>query len=227
MSNDGIDVVAVALRRLLDLHGHTDVFSGARRIADEPIHPGERALYVGVDVKNRYATSTGRALAREVLRNMGVAAGPMLRTTDGQCAWPAGIVGSIAHDDDVAICAVGVNVAFGIDVEPALPLPAEIKSDVAVSDLERAAVGDDLVAARLLFCAKEAVFKACFPLEQVFFEHADVLLDTPGPLSPSATFQTSTKRIVDVAMTRVPRLLAVARVRLSARASLARAPQPR
>jgi len=220
MTSAASDDVAIALRRLLDRHGDVDLWSGARAVADEPIHPGERALYVGddasgVDVRQRRATSTGRALAREVLRNMGVVAGPMLRAVGGQCAWPVGIVGSIAHDDDVAICVVGagVNVAFGIDVEPALPLPAEIKDDVASTDLERDAVSDDLVAARLLFCAKEAVFKACFPIEQVFFEHADVQLVTPGQLSSSATFLTSTKRTVEVALTRVPRLLAVARVR--------------
>ena len=209
------DDVATALRRLLDQHGHDDVWSGARRVADEPIHPGERALYVGVDIRHRRATSTGRALAREVLHNMGVVAGPMLRTVGGQCAWPIGIVGSIAHDDEFAVCVAGAGVGFaiGVDIEPALPLPAEILFDVAVTDVERAAVADDLVAARLLFCAKEAVFKACFPFEQVFFEHADVALMTPGPLTATATFSTSTKRTVDVAMTRAPRLLAVARVR--------------
>ena len=210
-----VDDVATALRRLLDKHGHHDVWSGARAIADEPIHPEERALYTNVAANNRRATSTGRVLAREVLRKMGVVAGPMLRGNGGQCAWPVGIVGSLAHDDEFAVCVVGAGADFavGVDIEPAAPLPAEIVMDIAVTDVERAAVGNDLVAARLLFCAKEAVFKACFPIEGVFFEHADVRLLTAGTLSATATFQTSTKRTVDVAMARAPRLLAVARVR--------------
>jgi len=206
------------VRQLLAQQGRTDLISGARAIADEPVQPGEQALYLDVDARARRATSTGRALARQLLRSLGITTGPILRASGGQPAWPTGIVGSIAHDDDVAVCVVGVafgDVAFGVDVEPALPLPAEIKDDVAITAIERVAVGDDLVAARLLFCAKEAVFKACFPVDGVFFEHADVQLQTPERLwaaAPTALFTTSTKRTVHVALTRTPRLIAFARI---------------
>jgi 4'-phosphopantetheinyl transferase EntD len=205
--------VGTALRRLLDDAGHTDLWCGARAIADEPIHPGEQALYVGVASSVRRATSTGRALARDLLRNMGVVPGPMLRRSDGQCAWPMGMVGSIAHDDDVAVCVLsggGVNVAFGVDVEPALPLPEEIVADVACHRRERAFVDGDPVAARLLFCAKEAVFKACFPVDEQFLEHADVELLAASPTR--LTMQTSTGWLLHVAVTRAPRLLACARL---------------
>lgn len=205
--------VGIALRRLLDDAGHTDLWCGARAIADEPVHPGEQALYVGVSSSVRRATSTGRALARELLRNMGVVPGPMLRRVGGQCAWPTGMVGSIAHDDDVAVCVLsggGVNVAFGVDVEPALPLPAEIVPDVACHPAERAFVADDPVAARQLFCAKEAVFKACFPVDELFLEHADVELLTAA--GNQLTMRTSTGWLLHVAVTRAPRLLACARL---------------
>ncbi len=216
MTPTAVDGVDAALQQLLDRSGFTDVVSGARAIADEPLHPGERALFLDVDVRTRRATSTGRALARQLLQHLGISAGPILRSTGGQPTWPTGIVGSIAHDDDVAVCVVSRGgVVLGVDVEPALPLPAEIKNDVAITAIERAAVGDDLVAARLLFCAKEAVFKACFPIEGVFFEHADVQLQTRGALSLTAStalFTTSTKRTVQVAMTRTPRLIALAHI---------------
>jgi 4'-phosphopantetheinyl transferase EntD len=205
--------VGIALRRLLDDAGHTDLWCGARAIADEPIHPGEHTLYVGVASSVRRATSTGRALARDLLRNMGVVPGPMLRRSGGQCAWPSGMVGSIAHDDDVAVCVLsggGINMAFGVDVEPALPLPHEIIHDVACHPTERAFVDGDAVAARLLFCAKEAVFKACFPVDEQFLEHVDVELLAAAP--NRLTMRTSTGWLLEVAVTRTPRLLACARL---------------
>ena len=61
------DDVAAALRAVAG----DDVFCGARAIVDAPIHPQERALYTGVADSVRRATSTGRLVAREVLRNMG------------------------------------------------------------------------------------------------------------------------------------------------------------
>jgi 4'-phosphopantetheinyl transferase EntD len=204
--------VSTALRRLLDDAGHTDLWCGARAIAEEPIHPGEHSLSVGVAASVRRATSTGRALAREVLRSMGVVPGPLLRRRGGQCAWPPGVVGSIAHDDDVAVCVLGldVSVAIGVDVEPAVPLPHEIIDDVACHPAERAFVEGDPVAARLLFCAKEAVFKACFPVDERFLEHADVELLSASP--NRLTLQTSTGWLLHVAVARTPRLLACARL---------------
>ncbi len=103
-----------------------------------------------------------------------------------------------------------VRVAIGVDVEPALPLPAEIIHDIACHPAERAFVDGDAVGARLLFCAKEAVFKACFPVDERFLEHADVALLTASP--HRLTMQTSTGWLLHVAVTRTPRLLACARL---------------
>ena len=211
-----VDDVAVALRHLVD----DDLVCGARAILRAAIHPGEACLYDGVDERVRRATATGRMLAREVLRSLGVSPGPILRTTGGQPAWPIGMVGSIAHDDEVAVCVCGVNVNVnvnvGVDIEPAEALPAEIVDDVVCTELERALVGDDLVLARLLFCAKEAVYKACFPIDARFLEFNDVWLAEPASGSSSSSsswlMATSTGRLVRVRVAREPRLLAVARV---------------
>jgi 4'-phosphopantetheinyl transferase EntD len=206
------------LRHLVD----DDLVCGARAILRAAIHPGEACLYDGVDERVRRATATGRMLAREVLRSLGVSPGPILRTTGGQPAWPIGMVGSIAHDDEVAVCVCGVNVNVnvnvnvGVDIEPAEALPAEIVDDVVCTELERALVGDDLVLARLLFCAKEAVYKACFPIDARFLEFNDVWLAEPASGSSSSLsswlMATSTGRLVRVRVAREPRLLAVARV---------------
>lgn len=209
--------VARALRSLLDVGGDVDVISGARAVHDAPMHPRERVLVHGVVDRVRRQTATGRLLLREVLHTMGVVPGPILRTTGGRPALPIGIVASLAHDDDVAVCVAGagINVALGVDVEPALPLPAEIVDDVVNSAGDRTAVTVDGVVdpvrARLLFCVKEAVYKACFPLDEVFLEFADVTV-VDGTLPGRVRVRTTTGRHLVVQTTATPVLLAFARV---------------
>jgi 4'-phosphopantetheinyl transferase EntD len=69
--------------------------------------------------------------------------------------------------------------ALGIDVEPAEVLPPDLLEIVATrSELRR--IDDDPYRGRLLFVAKEAVYKAVHPLDQTFLEHHDVEVDLTG-----------------------------------------------
>ena len=63
--------------------------------------------------------------------------------------------------------------SVGIDVEPPLPLPEDLLDMIATAN-ERRELKGDLVSARLLFCMKEAVYKATHPIDGVFLEHHDV-----------------------------------------------------
>ena len=45
----------------------------------------------------------------KLMNSMGFAGLPILRSTFGAPIWPAGIVGSMAHDDRIAVAAVGVR----------------------------------------------------------------------------------------------------------------------
>jgi 4'-phosphopantetheinyl transferase EntD len=97
----------------------------------------------------------------------------------GAPIWPAGVVGSLAHDEAVAVAAVGLRRDFasiGIDVEPAGALPADMLA-LVVTPRERRVIDDDPVRARLLFAAKEAVYKAIYPLDGVFLEFGDIEVD--------------------------------------------------
>ena len=98
------------------------------------------------------------------------------RGSGGAPTWPTGIVGSLSHDARVAVAAIGrcrdVH-ALGIDVEPAESLPSELL-DLIATPQERLSIRDDPYHGRLLFVAKEAVYKAVYPLDQVFLEHHDV-----------------------------------------------------
>ena len=172
-----------ALQRALRAITPSDCLCGAQFIGDDSLLPGEAALLGNtLDVVDsvRRATATGRNLARQLLVDAGGAPALIGRGQGGRPLFPPGFTGSIAHDDAVAVCILGpASAAVGIDVEPALPLPAEILHDVVTSPAERALIGEpplkaNLLLARLLFCCKEAVYKACFPVDGVFLEFVDV-----------------------------------------------------
>jgi 4'-phosphopantetheinyl transferase EntD len=118
-------------------------------------------------------------VARALLSHGGWPAAPIPRSPTGAPAWPAGVTGSLAHDDEVAVAAVAScrDVAgLGVDVEPDLPLPDDLVERVATL-LERRRYGADVLASRRLFVAKEAVFKATHPLDGVFLDFHDVEVD--------------------------------------------------
>ena len=103
----------------------------------------------------------------------------MPKGAGGAPIWPAGVVGSLAHDEEIAVAAVGLRRDFasiGIDVEPAGALPADMFALVA-TPRERRMIDDDPVKAKLLFAAKEAVYKAVYPLDRVFLEFGDIEID--------------------------------------------------
>ena len=93
--------------------------------------------------------------------------------------WPSGIVGSLAHDCRVAVAAVGNSEdlkGVGVDVEPVETLPDDLLHLVTTSR-ERARMESDPCRGRLLFVAKEAVYKAVYPLDHVFLGHQDIEID--------------------------------------------------
>jgi len=127
-------------------------------------------------VKVRRASGAARIVARQLLTQLGYANCALPKGPTGAPVWPAGIVGSLAHDSRVAVAAVGMRAdvgALGIDVEPAECLPSELL-DLVATPQERLNLGDDVYRGRLLFVAKEAVYKAIHPLDQTFLEHHDV-----------------------------------------------------
>jgi 4'-phosphopantetheinyl transferase EntD len=130
-------------------------------------------------VKVRRASGAARIVARQLLTQLGYANCALPKGPAGAPVWPAGIVGSLAHDSRVAVAAVGMRAdvgALGIDVEPAECLPSELL-DLVATPQERLNLGDDVYRGRLLFVAKEAVYKAVHPLDQTFLEHHDVEVD--------------------------------------------------
>jgi 4'-phosphopantetheinyl transferase EntD len=95
-------------------------------------------------------------------------------------------VGSITHCDGYCACAVALRsdvAAIGIDAEPHEPLSERVLTGIAtVGERRRLAAEDstELELGRILFSAKETVFKAWFPYADrpLGFKDCDVVLDT-------------------------------------------------
>ncbi|HEX8967942.1 MAG TPA: 4'-phosphopantetheinyl transferase superfamily protein [Chloroflexota bacterium] len=161
--------VGVGIRRRSD--------AGALRLdADE-----ERVLGVRATEARRASFALGRAAARAALGELGVHAGAIGRGTAGEPLWPTGVVGAISHVGDVAIAVVGRRVDYsglGLDVEELHrgPSPRAARLVCRPSEMEWVDVAGDTRRLTMIFSAKEAVFKAVYPIERVWLGFADAEL---------------------------------------------------
>lgn len=136
----------------------------------------EAAAFAGSVVKVRRASGAARIVARQLLQQFGHPPCALPKDAAGAPVWPAGIIGSMAHDSRIAVAAVGMRAdvgALGVDIEPAEPLPSELL-DLVATPQEQLKLAHDAYRGRLLFVAKEAVYKAVYPLDRMFLEHHDV-----------------------------------------------------
>jgi 4'-phosphopantetheinyl transferase EntD len=149
-------------------------------LGDELMLRHDEAVSIGaVLLARRRASGAARQVARVLMTRLGHADLPILKSASGAPVWPADLVGSLAHDDRVAVAAVGLRrdfAAVGIDVEPAVPLPAETLALVA-TPCEQRMIGADPLGGKRLFAAKEAVYKATHPRDGVFLEFHDIEVD--------------------------------------------------
>jgi 4'-phosphopantetheinyl transferase EntD len=155
----------------------------------------------------RQASGAARWIARGLLADMGLNGVAVLRASSGAPVWPPGIIGSLAHDDEMAVAAVAPVshiASLGIDVEPAHPLPDDIFALVATG-ADRADPVNRHLAGRILFSAKEAVYKAVYPLDREVLGYEDIVVD----LTTGAAM-TKTGRKARVGYCVAPRVIALA-----------------
>lgn len=159
-------------------------------LPEATLFPEEALLVRSAVDKRRAEFTTARHCARQALTRLGAPAGAILTGERGAPLWPREVVGSITHCDGyrAAVVARPAHVtAIGVDAEPALPLPEGVLEAVALPD-EQTAVKELLASApgvawdRLLFSAKESVYKAWYPLMGRFleFEEARLVFDPAG-----------------------------------------------
>ncbi|MGB8522548.1 MAG: 4'-phosphopantetheinyl transferase superfamily protein [Candidatus Acidiferrales bacterium] len=143
-----------------------------------PSWPEESFLLRGNVVnKRRVEFALGRAAAHLALLGAGhTNCSPVLQKAGREPAWPAGFVGSITHCGSWAVAAAARTESLkslGIDLEDVEAVPHEEIADLVCSDVEREWVfrgGNSKRKVAMLFSAKEAVYKALFPLCQKFFD---------------------------------------------------------
>jgi 4'-phosphopantetheinyl transferase EntD len=146
----------------------------------ELLLPEERAEVARAVRKRRAEFAAGRVAARAALSAIGVGEVPLLPGPERAPLWPAGIVGTIAHTRRRAVAAVarvdrirGV----GLDLEPDDPVEPDLFASILTPDELGKLAGNPEErgrSVRLVFTAKEAVFKALHPLTGVFLEFGDV-----------------------------------------------------
>ena len=165
------------LRNAIERLALPGVLIGCRSIlpGDEcAVFPEEAIDSPGLEV--RRARGAARIVARKLLSRPKRV---LPKGRSGAAIWPRGIVGSLAHDSGIAVAAVAPQREFagiGIDIEPAEALPPELVKTIA-TPREQLSLDASVFGGRLLFVAKEAVFKAVADLDQIFLDHHDVEVD--------------------------------------------------
>jgi 4'-phosphopantetheinyl transferase EntD len=141
--------------------------------------PEEASAFERSAVRVRRASGAARIVARALLHRLGHEMTALPKSPGGAPIWPKGIRGSLAHDARVAVAAVGTSEnleGVGIDVEPAESLSADLLH-LVTTPRERARIESDPYRGRLFFVAKEAVYKAVYPLDYAFLDHHDIEVD--------------------------------------------------
>jgi len=163
----------------------------AEAFGDDPcvaLFPGERTVIARAPERRRKEFATARGCARSALARLGCPPVPVLTDRLGAPLWPGGVTGSITHCAGYRAAAVALTsdvVSLGLDAAPNAPLRNPDMLDVIARDAERARLAGLAAAApgvcwdQLLFSAKEAVYKAWYPLARCWldFQSADIEID--------------------------------------------------
>jgi len=138
--------------------------------------------------KRRTEFSFGRYCARRAMSKFKLESVPILRNTESrEPCWPESVRGSITHSEGFAAAAVGLvkDVSgIGIDLESLSRLiDFNIRKHVCVEKerlfLESLTTEKANLYLRIIFSAKESIFKCFFPISQthLFFQDAEIIID--------------------------------------------------
>jgi 4'-phosphopantetheinyl transferase EntD len=140
----------------------------------EPFDATEAAVIESAMPVRRNEFVTGRRLARLALAQLGCATTALPCDVNRVPIWPAGFTGTISHTSTVCVAHVGHTANFfgmGIDIEPDVPLADELVSLICRPDEDSCVY---FYPPLLRFIAKEAFYKAYFPLARCFLDFQDV-----------------------------------------------------
>jgi 4'-phosphopantetheinyl transferase EntD len=158
-----VAVAAVRVPETADVSPHESEIS---------VFPGEEDPIASATEGRRREFAEGRRCAREAMAKLGLAPVAIGTGPRREPLWPAGVVGAITHCRGFRAAAVARATdvdGLGIDAEPHEGLPPGVRElvvaegdEVMLRGLAAAAPGTHWD--RVLFSAKESVYKAWFPL---------------------------------------------------------------
>jgi enterobactin synthetase component D len=155
--------------------------AGYRLSSEEARLLGPRAVE-----KRKKEFLLGRAACHTALRRVGIRSPPpILKGPHNEPIWPHGYVGALTHASEIAICAVASahrTMGIGVDIED---LRTEVPDDVyrlvctgeELKWLLSADQPERTKRFKMIFSAKEAVFKALFPRVCTYIHFHDGTLD--------------------------------------------------
>ncbi len=190
-------------------------------VATRRLEPGDASLLLAAEaacleraVPKRLAEfAAGRICARRALHEFGIDEFALLVGGDREPVWPAGYVGSITHTEGFCAAVVAARARYlglGIDVErqaavgrhlwPSICGPAE------AAWLEDS--GDRAVElATVIFAAKEAFYKAQFPLARERLHFHDVVIRVADRDADAGGFTVEPRRAIKLTEFTVPPLV--------------------
>lgn len=148
-----------------------------------PLWPEEESAAAKMVDKRRREFAAGRTAARAAMTALDHPATSIPMGSDRAPLWPDALRGSIAHCQQVAIAIVaksGSVSGLGIDIEEDAPLESTLWTDILTpveqNWLRAQHPADQGRIVRQIFSAKEAVYKAQYPLTKCMLEFGDVSL---------------------------------------------------
>lgn len=164
--------------RLLQMVG-PDIGTGVARVTDSnDLKTAEMTAIASAIPKRRAEFAAGRRAARLALAEIGKPDATVPAGADRAPQWPEGTLGSITHDDGLALSIVAARRkagALGIDLTEAAPLPGGTREQILRHRFE---AGLTDIEARAAFSAKESLFKALAPHVGFVFGFAAAVIET-------------------------------------------------
>ena len=157
--------------------------------SNQKLHPAEENYFSQLSsVSRKEHYRSGRICAGEVLSKLGTLGQPVLRDPQTrEPLWPEGISGAITHSGNWAAAAAGKTsdvLGIGIDLEDLeRQVDSRISKHVCIPEEQKwlQECGEDLLEQNLkiIFSAKESIFKAFFPYTTTYlhFHDARILME--------------------------------------------------
>ncbi|GAA3837761.1 4'-phosphopantetheinyl transferase superfamily protein [Streptomyces phyllanthi] len=182
--------------------GTGDAARAVEGVEGASLFPEEEAVIAKAVPKRRREFIAVRGCAHRAMEKLGFPPQAVLPGERGAPAWPDGLIGSMTHCEGycaAALVRAADLASLGVDAEPHQPLPDGVQDSIALPTEETrlrrlSAERPEVHWDRLLFSAKESVYKAWFPLTGKWLDFTeadiDVWADTgSGTDAPSGAFR--------------------------------------